>query len=135
VLAALAALHVVQRRHYGRWGALASIVAFARVAMVIAAAVDMVLLILGVLAASVGIVGLGIVTISAGVLPRWCGVALIAGSLPGVGIVFTFLTPLAMARILPGEVGWALAGIPWAVVGFAVFRSTGRRTEQPSTVR
>src|SRR3712207_2360123 len=74
VLAAIVALHVVQRYHYGRWGALASIASFAGVAMVVAAVVDMVLLILGVAVASVGIVGLGIVTISAGVLPRWCGV-------------------------------------------------------------
>ena len=93
VLAAIAALHFVQRLHYGRWGALTSVAAFTGIAMVVAgnfmgelapttAAVNIVLLVLGVLAATVGIVGLGIVSISAGVLPRWCGVAIIAGSPP-----------------------------------------------------
>jgi len=146
VLAAIAALHFVQRLHYGRWGALTSVAAFTGIAMVVAgnfmgelapttAAVNIVLLVLGVLAATVGIVGLGIVSISAGVLPRWCGVALIAGSPPGVGILFLFFTPLGMVGILPGEVGWALAGIPWIVVGYAAFRAPTRQTRQPSRVQ
>ena len=92
-------------------------------------------LVVGVLAASVGIVGLGIVTMSAGVLPRWCGIALIAGSPPGVLTLFLFSTPLVMARILPGEAGWELAGIPWIAVGYAIFRTAARRTERPARVR
>jgi hypothetical protein len=97
--------------------------------------VAIVLLVLGVLAATVGIVGLGIVTISAGVLPRWCGIAIIAGSPPGVGILFVYLIPLGMAGILPGVVGWALVGLPWVVVGYAIFRAAARRTEQAARVR
>jgi hypothetical protein len=145
-LTAIAALHFVQRRYYGRWGALTSVAAFTGIAMVVAGnlmgelapttvTVAIVLLVLGVLAATVGIVGLGIVTISAGVLPRWCGIAIIAGSPPGVGILFLFFTPLGMAGILPGEIGWALAGIPWIVVGYAAFQAARRGTVRPTRVR
>jgi len=150
-LAAIAALHIVQRRHYGRWGAFASFAAFiglvllpvgwlVAVAWLVAGpsftpALITAVLVVGVLAASVGIVGLGIVTMSAGVLPRWCGIALIAGSPPGVGILFLFLSPLGMAGILPGEAVWELAGIPWIVVGYAIFRAAGRRIEQHPRVR
>jgi len=150
-LAAIAALHIVQRRHYGRWGAFASFAAFiglvllpvgwlVAVAWLVAGpsftpALITAVLVVGVLAASVGIVGLGIVTMSAGVLPRWCGIALIAGSPPGVGILFLFLSPLGMAGILPGEAVWELAGILWIAVGYAIFRTAARRTERPARVR
>jgi len=137
VLVAIAALHLIQRGHYGWWGALTAVVAFAGVAMVVVgglagelfpvtAPVDIPLLIGGVVAASVGIVGLGIATMNAGVLPRWSGIALIAGSPPGVGTLFMFSTPLGMAGIVPGEIGWALAGIPWMLVGYAIFRAEAR---------
>ena len=43
------------------------------------------LLTVGVVVGSAGIVLLGVVTITARVLPRWCGVAIIAGS-PFVGL-------------------------------------------------
>jgi len=145
-LAAIVALHFIQRQRYGRWGALASAVAVAGLAMVVAgnllgelvptmASAAIILLVVGVLAASVGIVGMGIVTITKRVLPRWCGIAVIAGSPPGVGILFTAVSPLVTGRILPGELGWALAGIPWMVVGLAVFLAAGRLTEQASRVR
>ncbi len=146
VLVAIAALHLIQRGHYGRWGVLTAVAAFTGVAMAAVgglagelfpatAPVDIPLLIGGVLAASVGIVGLGIVTINTRVLPRWCGIALIAGSPPGVGTLFMFSSPLGMAGILPGEIGWSLAGIPWTLVGFAIFRAAGREPVQPSRVR
>jgi len=151
-LAAIAALHIVQRRHYGRWGAFASFAAFiglvllpvgwlVAVAWLVAGpsftpALITAVFVVGVLAASVGIVGLGIATISAGVLPRWSGIALIVGSPPGVGILFLFLSPLGMAGILPGEAVWELAGgIPWIAVGYAIFRTAARRTERPARVR
>jgi len=144
-LAAIVALHTLQRGRYGSQGRLAALAAFIGLVMLpvgwlvagpsypllLTAAV----LIVGVLAASVGIVGLGVVTIIAGVLPRWCGVALIAGSPPGVLTLFLFSTPLVMARILPGEAGWELAGIPWIAVGYAIFRTAARRTEGPARVR
>jgi hypothetical protein len=146
-LAAIASLHFIQRRRYGRLGALASVSAIGGIAMVVigflvsGSASDTVfyvgisLLAVGVVVGSTGVVLLGIVTIGSGVLPRWCGVAVIAGSPPGVAIMFLFLTPLVMARALPGEIGWALAGIPWIAVGLAVFLAAGRRTEQASRVR
>jgi len=144
VLAAIATLHVIQKGHYGKLGLFTSVAAFAGVAMVVVGgfagelaptttSVAIALLVGGASAASVGIAGLGVVTISAGVLPQWCGIALIAGSPLGVGTLFMFSTPLVTARILPGEIGWALAGIPWALVGYAIFRA-GQATA-PSQVR
>jgi hypothetical protein len=152
VLAAIAALHIVQRRQYGWWEALISIAASAGVAMVVigffvsglvpdtAFLLGIAgLLTVGVVVASTGIVLLGIVTITARVLPRWCGIALIAGSPPGVAILFMFLAPLAMVvgNLPPGsgQVGWALAGIPWIVVGYAVFRAATHQTELSSRVQ
>ena len=144
VLAAIATLHVIQKGHYGKLGLFTSVAAFAGVAMVVVGgfagelaptttSVAIALLVGGASAASVGIAGLGVVTISAGVLPQCCGIALIAGSPLGVGTLFMFSTPLVTARILPGEIGWALAGIPWALVGYAIFRA-GQATA-PSQVR
>ena len=142
-LTAIASLHLIHRRHYGWFGALASASAIGGITMVVIGflvsgsasdtvfAVGIGLLIVGVVVGSTGVVLLGIATIGSGVLPRWCGIALIAGSPPGVAIMFLILTPLGMAGILPGEVGWALAGIPWVVVGYAIFRASGRRTKQP----
>ena len=93
------------------------------------------LLTVGVVVGSTGIVLLGVVTITARVLPHWCGIALIAGSPPGVAILFIAVSPLGMARILPGEIGWVLAGIPWIVVGYATFRAATLQTQQPSRVK
>jgi hypothetical protein len=144
VLAAIATLHVIQKGHYGKLGLFTSVAAFAGVAMVVVGgfagelaptttSVAIALLVGGASAASVGIAGLGVVTISAGVLSQWCGIALIAGSPLGVGTLFMFSTPLVTARILPGEIGCALAGIPWALVGYAIFRA-GQATA-PSQVQ
>ena len=123
VLAGIVALHLIQRRHYGRLGVLASIAAIGGIAMVVigylvsgldsdtAFAMSIPLLTVGVVVASTGIVLLGIATIAARVLPRWCGIALIAGSPPVVAILFMFLAPLAMLG-LPGEIGLWLATVP-----------------------
>ena len=146
VLTAIAALHTIQRRHYGRQGALASLAAFVGIAMTVGgnlvgelvptmAPVAIILLIVGVVAASVGVVGLGIVTLGAQVLPRWCGVAVIAGSPPSMGLEFVLLGSLGAAAILPGTIAWTLVGLPWVVVGFAVFRAATRLPEQPSRVQ
>ncbi len=144
VLVAIAALHALQRRHYGPQGALAALSAFSGLAMIVAVwflaerVVPITLAgpvgIVCLVVASGGIVGLGIVTINAGVLPRWCGAALIAGSPPGIGIVFMLSSLFVMARILPGEIGWALAGIPWMLVGYAIFRVDSARQQRPSRV-
>jgi hypothetical protein len=134
VMAAIAALHAIQRRHYGTPGLLASVVAFAGVAMTVGAnlmgelvptlaPMAIILLIVGIPAALAGVIGLGIVTLNALVLPRWCGAALVI-----VGV-------LGLPAALSGRIGWALLGVPWAVVGYAVFRAGGRSTERPSRVR
>ncbi len=136
VLAAIATLHSIQRRHYGRQGALASVVAFVGVAMNVGGTLfSPVLLIVGVVAASVGVVGLGIATLVTQVLPRWCGVALIAGSPPSVGLEFLLLGSLGAATVVPGEIAWTLVGLPWVLVGYAIFRAAGRRTDRPPRVR
>jgi hypothetical protein len=141
VLAAIAALHILQRGRYGREGALAYVVAFVGLVLIPVGwlmpliAVAAPLVIVGVVAASVGIVGLGIVTIKAGVLPRWCGAAVVAGSPPFVVIEFAFASLLVAASIVPGEVAWALAGVPWVLVGYALLRARARLPERPARVR
>jgi hypothetical protein len=128
-MAAIVALHVLHRERegYGWPGTLASLAAFVglgmipvtwlflagpHIPMLLTLAVGMVCL----LAATGGIVVLGIVTIQAEVLPWWCGAALIVGSPP-----FAVL--------------WPLVGVPWIVVGFAIFRAGVRQPAQPSRVQ
>ena len=41
---------------------------------------------------------------------------------------------VAMMGDVPGEIGWALAGITWIAVGYAVFWAA-HRVVQPSRVR
>jgi hypothetical protein len=161
VLAAIAALHALQRRFYGLWGTLFALGAIIGLVMatvgwlsvfagsrflfalqevaeripIALKATALIMGVLGVVAASMCIVGLGIVTMSAGVLPRWCGATLIAGSPLGVGFVVLVISPLAIVGNIPGEVAWVLAGIAWIVVGYAVFRAAGRRIERPSRVQ
>jgi hypothetical protein len=79
--------------------------------------------------------GLGIATITAQVLPRWAGAALKAGSPSSVGLEFMFLAVLGAAAILSGEIVWVLAGVPWVLVGHAIFRAGAGLPEQPSRVR
>ena len=150
-LAAIVALHGLQRLRYGLRGTLAALTAsvglmllpvgwFVAVAWLEAGpsfipAVLTAVLVVSVLAASVGIVGLGIVTMSAGVLPRWCGAALIAGSPPIVGLEFAFMGFLGLPATVPGAIVWALVGVPWVVVGYAIFRTAARRTEHAARVR
>jgi hypothetical protein len=76
------------------------------------------------------------VPIRARVLPRWCGVALIAGSPPLVwgelliaGLVMTILGFLGLPTVVPGDIGfgglWAFEGVVWVLVGYAVLRAGG----------
>ena len=156
-MAAIVALHVIQSRNYGRWGALVSGAAFAGLAMTAGggllggfvpalAGQAMLVMLIGVLVASAGVVGLGIRILTARVLPRWCGAALVAGSPPFVFLEFmpvSFLeSSLASAGLpseTPGGMGWgvlwALPGLSWTLVGYAVFRAGAYRSEQPSRAR
>lgn len=72
---------------------------------------------LGWVVASVGLLVLAVVTLVVRVLPWWAGAAMIAGN----PLIAPFLG--------------ALLGVPWALVGYALLRTAGRRTEQPSRVR
>ena len=77
-----------------------------------------------------GLLGLAIPTLAVGVVPRWGGVALITGN------PLWAVLPILIYSDTPyfSIVIWILAG-SWIVVGFAVFRAAGRRTERPSRVQ
>ena len=136
-MVALASLHAIQRHCYGLLGTLSFLVSIVGVAMIFVgefrsfvigvmqgspgAAAFSWLFIIGLLVATVGILAYGAVTISAGELPWWCGAALLVGS-PLVGL---FLYLFAEGLLL---------GVPWAVVGYAIFRAGATRVEQPSRV-
>ena len=166
-IAAVAALHALQRRHYGWQGALSSLVTFVGLAIIfgfgivnfletvpeIAVPSALYLLfnqLIGLLVATIGLIALGAFTRVAGVLPWWCAVALIAGS-PLLLVLEWVLFRMLLGTLWPIEpkmepnrpmsqdiietISLAVLAVPWIVVGFAVFRAAGRRTEQPSTVR
>jgi hypothetical protein len=145
-MAAIAALHALQRESYGWTGTVVSLTAFVGLAIatgaltvgVISATPDLDLLfnvlVIGLLVATVGIVLLGGLTVATGMLPRWCGVALMAGS--PVGVFLTMLPSAALGGAFTlGGTLQALGGVPWVVVGYAVFRAGGRQAQQPSRVR
>lgn len=132
VLASIAALHTLQRERYGRLGAFASLISLVGLVILVGGLilggvsalrsewlfiVDQVriVVIVGFLVATVGLVALGIVTMAARVLPWWCGVSLVAGSPPSAWL------------------SEPLAGVAWVLVGYAVFR-TGARI-RPERVR
>ena len=140
-MAAIVALHTLQKDLYGpgAWeryglGALTSLMSLIGIAFILVGdlgdigglryqglgglrSVAMDVFLIGLLVATIGIIALGIATLAARKLPWWCGVALIAGSPPFA----LFLGPLL--------------GVPWALVGYAVFRASGRLPERPSRVR
>jgi hypothetical protein len=88
------------------------------------------LVVFGLLAAAVGLIGLAVSTLALGVVPRWGGVALITGN------PLWAVLPILIYSDTPyfSIVIWLLAG-SWIVVGCAVFLAAGRRTEQRSRVR
>ena len=137
-MVALASLHAIQRHRYGLIGTLAFLLALVGVAMIFVgefrsfvigvmqgspgAAAFSWLFIIGLLVATVGLIVYGVVTISTGKVPWWCGAALLAGS-PLVGL---FLYLFAEGLLLGG---------PWAVVGYAIVRAETTRVERPSRAR
>jgi hypothetical protein len=136
----------LQRQRYGLRGTLVSLTAFVGLALATGALTvgvvsssptfdsQFIVLVIGLLIASLGIVLLGGLTTATGMLPRWCGVALAAGN--PLFVVLTMIPSAAtMGGTFPlGGVFQALGGVPWIVVGYAIFRAAGRRTEQPSRV-
>jgi chromate transport protein ChrA len=135
-MAAIAGLHTLQRERYGLVGALASLIAFVSVAIILVGGlVDILagqrypgvasILIVAVLVATIGLVALGTATIAARVLPWWCGASTILGSPP---FVFFFASLYEVLSLL--------VGVAWALVGYALLRQAGvRQAQQPSCVR
>ena len=79
---------------------------------------------LGVLVATGGLVVLASLTTRTNALPWWSGVALVAGGLSFILVLLPF--PLLADSLM---------GVPWLVVGYAIFRAATRPPEQPSRVR
>jgi hypothetical protein len=79
---------------------------------------------IGVLVAFGGLGVLANLTTRTNTLPWWGGIALVAGG-------FSFILVLYLYHPLEDS----LMGVPWLVVGYAIFRAAGRRTERPSRVR
>lgn len=126
-LAAIARLHALQGGSYGRLGVVVSLVAFIGTAFLLVGAVlealagpafepAAIFLVIGLVVASGGLSFLGVVTLVAGVLPRWCGVLIIAGN-PSVASFFTDY--------------WWILNIAWVLVGYALFRAGTRRPSSP----
>jgi len=141
MMAGIAALHFLQRERerYGYARALASAAAFVGVALLTVGEIFVevyedgllgtLLLLVGLGLASTAIIVLGIYTLDVGVLSRWGGLALIAGNpLLAVLIILAFYGSSF-------SVGVWLVALPWVMVGFAVFRAAGQRTERPPRVR
>jgi hypothetical protein len=141
VMALIAAVHALQVENYGPGaveriglGALTVLPSIVGVALILVGSLGDIgglryqvlaglrpvaqnLLLLGFVVATVGLLVLAIVTLLMRVLPWWVGPAMIAGSPP----IAVFLGPLL--------------GVPWALVGYAIFRASTRQTERPSRVR
>jgi hypothetical protein len=129
VMALIVAVHALQVENYGPGaveriglGALTVLPSIVGVALILVgylgeSTVAQNLLLLGWVVATVGLLVLAILTLIMRALPWWAGLALIAGN----PLIALFLGPLL--------------GVPWALVGYAVLRMAGRRTEQPSRVR
>ena len=79
---------------------------------------------LGVLVATGGLGVLASLTTRMNALPWWGGVALVAGGLSFILVLYLY-HPLEDS----------LMGVPWLVVGYAVFRAAARWPSQPSRVR
>ncbi len=147
-MGAIAALYALHGELNGWTGTVVSLTAFVGLALatgaltvgVISASPDLDLLfnvlLVGLLVATASIALLGGLTIATGVLPRWCGVALIAGSPVGV---FVMMLPSAALELegafALGRLFQALGGVPWVLVGLALFRAAENRPQQPSRVR
>lgn len=114
VMASVVALHVLhkdlRRDRYGPLGLSASVMAVAGTGLLLVGGSAT---FVGLLLVTGGLVALAVVTMGAGVVPQWCGVALIVGN---------------PALVLLGEAWMAtLVGAAWAVVGQAVLRAGGRQ--------
>jgi len=142
-MAAIVALHALQRQRYGMLGAYFSIVASVGLALAVGALTVgvvalsypseslVLLIVIGLFVASGGMLLLGGLTIAERVLPWWCGVALLVGSPFGM---FLMLLISMWFQGLPGQAPWftgalaALGGVIWVLLGYAIFRAAGNRS-------
>jgi hypothetical protein len=136
MLGALLGFRARQIPAYGRLGAVGFIVAFLGTTLLCAITVIAILtkdalgeavlgtiFVSGVLGWLVGFPLLGIATLRAGVLPRWCGVLFIA-----------FFPLFAFLLSSYGWGGIAL-GLLWLALGYALLSASGAAVQQPSRVR
>ncbi len=135
MLGALLGLRALQAPRYGWLGAVGFVLAFLGTALLFAItvigiasgealgeAVLTLIFVSGVLGWLVGFPLLGIATLRARVLPRWCGVLLIA------------YFPLFV--LLLGSYGWGgiALGLLWLALGYAFWARSGQAAQQPSRV-
>jgi hypothetical protein len=122
-LVAIAAL--LRRTRHGGLGVLACVVSLVGVVLVFVGVLlgyaGIFVIFVGALVATGGLGILAIITTSMNTLPWWGGVALVAG---GLSFILVFL-----------PVPTSLMGVPWLVVGYAIFRAMARQAEQPLRMR
>jgi hypothetical protein len=153
IMAVMVAIHLLHREweRYGSGGARAYFAAFVGVALILGGSflsrfipdkagmrhllflMGDLLFLVGALVATVGIIRLAVVTLNVGVLPRWGGLALLAGN-PLLAFILYIFYLFFLYRCDPDIWFWLVA-LPWCAVGLAVFLAAGRRTEQASRVR
>ncbi|MDP9456355.1 MAG: hypothetical protein M3Q60_11375 [Actinomycetota bacterium] len=123
----LVGFHELQRETYGRIGRVGFYTVVAASLVQVAGLVGFLLgsmafewlILVGGLGSLVGFVLYGAATLRAGVLPRWCGVALIV-ALP--------------AAIPLGEYAGLLFGVIWLALGYVLWSRMGSSAGQPSRV-
>jgi hypothetical protein len=127
-VAIVATMALLRGTRHSRIGILACSVSLVGVVLVFVGLLmgfaGIVVIYLGVLVATGGLGVLAILTVRTNALPWWGGVALLAGGLSFILVLYIY-HPLEDSLI----------GVPWLVVGYAIFRAAGRRTERPSRVR
>jgi len=132
-LVAIAGLHALPKRRYGRLGAAGSLITFVGYALIVVVTAASTLVggealfavrLMAALAVVIGSILLGAMAIRARVLPWWCGVVLIVG-FPLGDVVNTVIGEGSEAIVL---------GLPWGLVGYALLSSSRAPDQQPVRV-
>jgi len=131
ILGGLASLHALQVASYGRLGVIGFYAAFIGTALLLISTAATIiagrevlnfLFVLGFLG-TLGLVPLGVATLRARVLPRWCGVLLIVAVM-GIPVYFAL-----------GNYGGAiLYGLVWLGLGYTLWLERGKSAEQSPRV-